>query len=105
VEYLQRYPVDVGQEYMPSYMQTLNAGSLYDKLTSTQAPVPCQPALLEAQVCEPVGAFADGTKGRRGHSDSVTRIAIPHQMTFGALGHQTFLSVLTCTGSDATVTW
>ncbi len=27
-------PVDIGQEYMMEYIQTLNAGSLYDKLTA-----------------------------------------------------------------------
>jgi cyclase len=34
VEFTDRYPVDIGQEYMMEYIQTLNAGSLYDKLTS-----------------------------------------------------------------------
>jgi cyclase len=34
-------PVDVGQEYMLGYVETLNAGSLFDKLTSRQtAPLP-----------------------------------------------------------------
>jgi hypothetical protein len=34
-------PVDVGQEYMLEYVETLNAGSLFDKLTSRQAaPLP-----------------------------------------------------------------
>lgn len=32
VGFADRYPVDVGQEYMMEYIQTLNAGSLYDKL-------------------------------------------------------------------------
>jgi hypothetical protein len=40
VNFSQRYPVDVGQEYMMSYIQTLNAGSIYDKLTGTRAPIP-----------------------------------------------------------------
>jgi cyclase len=31
-------PVDVGQEYMLEYVETLNAGSLFDKFTSRQAP-------------------------------------------------------------------
>jgi cyclase len=31
-------PVDVGQEYMLEYVETLNAGSLFDKLTTRQAP-------------------------------------------------------------------
>lgn len=34
VNFAERYPVDVGQEYMMEYIQTLNAGSLYDKLTA-----------------------------------------------------------------------
>lgn len=34
VNFSDRYPVDVGQEYMMSYIQTLNAASLYDKLKS-----------------------------------------------------------------------
>jgi cyclase len=34
VEFTDRYPVDIGQEYMMEYIQTLNAASLYDKLTS-----------------------------------------------------------------------
>src|SRR5215204_5526807 len=34
-------PVDVGQEYMLEYVETLNAGSLFDKLTDRQAaPLP-----------------------------------------------------------------
>lgn len=37
VNFAERYPVDVGQEYMMSYIQTLNAGSLYDKMTATPA--------------------------------------------------------------------
>lgn len=31
-------PVDVGQEYMLEYIETLNAGSLFDKLTAGQTP-------------------------------------------------------------------
>ena len=34
VSFADRYPVDVGQGYMMSYIQTLNAGSLWDKLTA-----------------------------------------------------------------------
>jgi cyclase len=34
VNFAERYPVDVGQEYMMDHIQTLNAGSLYDKLTA-----------------------------------------------------------------------
>lgn len=34
VSFAHRYPVDVGQEYMMDYIQTLNARSLYDKLTA-----------------------------------------------------------------------
>jgi glyoxylase-like metal-dependent hydrolase (beta-lactamase superfamily II) len=32
-----RYPVDIGQGYMMDHIQTLNAASLYDKLTSVPA--------------------------------------------------------------------
>ena len=32
-----RWPVDVGQGYMMDYIQTLNAGSLWDKLTAVAA--------------------------------------------------------------------
>jgi cyclase len=34
VEFKDRYPVDIGQEYMMDYINSYNAGSLYDKLTS-----------------------------------------------------------------------
>jgi cyclase len=34
VNFADRYPVDIGQEYMMDHIQTLNAGSLYDKLTA-----------------------------------------------------------------------
>ena len=34
VDFSARYPVDIGQGYMMEYIQTLNAGSLYDKLTA-----------------------------------------------------------------------
>jgi cyclase len=33
VDFSERYPVDVGQGYMMSHIQTLNAGSLWDKIT------------------------------------------------------------------------
>lgn len=32
VSFADRYPVDIGQEFMMDYIQTMNAGSLYDKL-------------------------------------------------------------------------
>jgi cyclase len=35
VNFAERYPVDVGQGYMMEHIQTLNAASLYDKLTAT----------------------------------------------------------------------
>ena len=35
VHFRDRYPVDIGQEYMMDYINTWNAGSLYDKLTAT----------------------------------------------------------------------
>lgn len=38
VTFAEWYPVDIGQEYMMSYIQTLNAGSLYDKLSATREP-------------------------------------------------------------------
>ena len=34
VNFADRYPVDIGQGYMMEHIQTLNAGSLYDKLTA-----------------------------------------------------------------------
>jgi cyclase len=34
VEFKDRYPVDIGQEYMMDYINSYNAGSLYDKLTN-----------------------------------------------------------------------
>ena len=38
VDFRERFgPVDVGQGYMMDYIQTLNAGSLYDKLTGAVA--------------------------------------------------------------------
>lgn len=33
VNFADRYPVDIGQEYMMDHIQTLNAASLYDKMT------------------------------------------------------------------------
>ncbi|AYY13715.1 MBL fold metallo-hydrolase [Actinobacteria bacterium YIM 96077] len=33
VNFAERYPVDIGQEYMMDHVQTLNAGSLWDKIT------------------------------------------------------------------------
>jgi cyclase len=37
VSFADRWPVDVGQGYMMDYIQTLNAGSLWDKLTAVAA--------------------------------------------------------------------
>ncbi|HEY6057712.1 MAG TPA: hypothetical protein VIV06_06750, partial [Candidatus Limnocylindrales bacterium] len=37
VNFRDRYPVDIGQGYMMDHIQTLNAGSLWDKLTAVQA--------------------------------------------------------------------
>ena len=37
VNFADRYPVDIGQGYMMGYIQTLNAASLYDKLTAAAA--------------------------------------------------------------------
>jgi cyclase len=34
VRFDERYPVDVGQGYMMDHIQTLNAASLWDKLTA-----------------------------------------------------------------------
>ena len=34
VHFKDRYPVDIGQEYMMDYINEWNAGSLYDKLTA-----------------------------------------------------------------------
>ncbi len=43
VNFADRYPVDVGQEYMMNHIQTLNSASLWDKFSPSQAapaPVP-----------------------------------------------------------------
>ena len=37
VSFADRYPVDIGQEFMMSYIQEFNAGSLYDKLMYSQS--------------------------------------------------------------------
>jgi cyclase len=37
VNFADRYPVDIGQGYMMDHIQTLNAASLYDKLTAVPA--------------------------------------------------------------------
>jgi cyclase len=37
VNFAERCPVDIGQGYMMNYIQTLNAGSLYDKLTARES--------------------------------------------------------------------
>jgi cyclase len=37
VHFTERYPVDIGQEYMMSYIQERNAGALYDKFTAPTA--------------------------------------------------------------------
>jgi cyclase len=37
VEFKDRYPVDIGQEYMMDYINSYNAASLYDKLTATRS--------------------------------------------------------------------
>ena len=36
VNFAERYPVDIGQGYMMNHIQTLNAGSLWDKLTQAR---------------------------------------------------------------------
>jgi cyclase len=36
VNFADRYPVDIGQGYMMDHIQTLNAGSLWDKLTQAR---------------------------------------------------------------------
>ncbi len=40
VNFADRYPVDIGQGYMMDHIQTLNAASLYDKLTACPTPLP-----------------------------------------------------------------
>jgi cyclase len=43
VNFAERYPVDIGQEYMMEYIQNRNAGALYDKLTApTSTTFPAQ---------------------------------------------------------------
>jgi len=37
VSFSERYPVDIGQGYMMDHIQTLNAASLWDKLTAPAA--------------------------------------------------------------------
>lgn len=37
INFADRFPVDIGQEHMMEYVQTLNAGSLWDKLTAPAA--------------------------------------------------------------------
>jgi cyclase len=39
VNFTDRLPVDIGQGYMMDYIQTLNAGSLWDKLTAVPSRV------------------------------------------------------------------
>jgi hypothetical protein len=34
VTFAERYPVDVGQEYMMEYIQSNNAGALWDQLSA-----------------------------------------------------------------------
>ena len=36
VNFAERYPVDIGQGYMMNHIQTLNAGSLWDKITQAR---------------------------------------------------------------------
>lgn len=36
VNFAERYPVDIGQAYMMDHIQTLNAGSLWDKITEAR---------------------------------------------------------------------
>ena len=36
VNFADRYPVDIGQEYMMNHIQTNNASALYDKLTGAR---------------------------------------------------------------------
>jgi cyclase len=38
VSFADRYPVDIGQEYMMGHIQTQNAGALYDKLLAELSP-------------------------------------------------------------------
>jgi cyclase len=37
VQFKDRYPVDIGQEYMMDYINSYNAASLYDRLTATRS--------------------------------------------------------------------
>ena len=36
INFADRYPVDIGQGYMMDHIQTLNAGSLWDKITQAR---------------------------------------------------------------------
>ena len=40
VNFADRYPVDIGQEYMMEHIQTLNAASLFDRFTAPPAAAP-----------------------------------------------------------------
>ncbi len=67
VNFAERYPVDIGQGYMMDYIQTLNAGSLYDKLTATT------PTSYPAQA-RPAAIAAPATAGQAGASDAPTPV-------------------------------
>ena len=45
VSFADRCPVDIGQGYMMDYIQTLNAGSLWDKLTAPSGDGPGREAM------------------------------------------------------------
>lgn len=56
VTFADRFPVDVGQEYMMQHIQTLNAGSLWDKLagrTAADPPGPPHPQEQEDDAWQP----------------------------------------------------
>ncbi len=49
VSFADRWPVDVGQGHMMGYIQTLNAGSLWDKMTAADRGAAAQPELVVAR--------------------------------------------------------
>jgi cyclase len=49
VSFADRWPVDIGQEHMMTYIQTLNAGSLWDKLTVVAPQPTVRPELVVAR--------------------------------------------------------
>src|ERR1035437_7496617 len=54
VNFADRYPVDIGQGYMMSHIQTLNAASLWDKFTGAVPPEPSLSGHLTGRRSQPI---------------------------------------------------